>query len=458
MLRMASLFWRTFGLIALLLILSLAAWLWLLQQSQRTPTAIRFASETASLINLTRAGLLSADEAERNLLLAMLDQDEGIRVQAAGPEDQIDGWTQQTQDPPLLQELQRRIPGARLARAVNATPGLWVGFDIDGDAYWLVLDEARLDRHQSPLIVGGWLLAATGLALLGALGISALVQRPLRRLAQRLSAVATGAPVQALPETGPKELVRVHRQFNHMARELNRLDQDRTVALAGISHDLRTPLTRVRLEIEMAPLPETTRAALEQDLGLVEERIGQFIEFAKPQPVGPWEALELPEVIPQIVARLPRPSESPAPSIEVHIEPGLQWCGPRSTLERILHNLLLNAVHHGADETHNAWVTLRARQQDNVLLLEVRDRGPGVGSHDLDRLTRPFERGDAARTGAQGSGLGLAIVRQLARRHGGDLRLSLPQGGGLRVEVWMYSGPPPYPDHGQPPTAIDRIN
>jgi two-component system osmolarity sensor histidine kinase EnvZ len=214
----------------------------------------------------------------------------------------------------------------------------------------------------------------------------------------------------------------------------------------------------VRLEIEMAPLPETTRAALEQDLGLVEERIGQFIEFAKPQPLGPWDALELTEVIPEIVARLPRPAEWPVPSIELQIDPGLQWCGPRSTLERILHNLLLNAVHHGADEAHNAWVSLRAQKQENVLLLEVRDRGPGVGSHDLERLTRPFERGDAARSGAQGSGLGLAIVRQLARRHGGDLRLSLPQGGGLRVVVWIYSGPPPYPDHGKPPTAIDRIN
>ncbi|MFZ9407110.1 MAG: ATP-binding protein [Burkholderiaceae bacterium] len=438
---MPSLFWRNFALIALLLMTSLATWLWLLGHAQRTPAAIRFATETASLINLTRAGLLSASDTERMLLLAMLDQDEGLRVQAAGPTDQIVAWPTDTGHQSLLQELQRRIPSARMARTVNGSEGIWVGFDIDGDPYWLVLDEARLERHQSPLIVGGWLIAATVLALLGALAISAIVQRPLRRLAQGLNAVASGAPVAALAETGPAEIVRVHRQFNQMAQELARLDQDRAVALAGISHDLRTPLTRIRLELEMAPLSDQTRGALDQDLRQIEERIGQFIDFARPESQGPWDALDLSNALTDIVNRIGRSADENPPQIELVIEPGLAWRGPQATLERIVQNLLLNAMLHGTDQEGKATLTLKAQRDGDRVRLDIQDRGPGVSSTDLERLVRPFERGDRARSGANGSGLGLAIVRQLARRHGGDLQLSLPPEGGLCARVWLRDGP-----------------
>lgn len=453
-----SLFLRTFGLIALLLAASLLAWLWLLQQAQIGPGAARFATEAASLINLTRAGLMTASDAERNLLLAMLDQDESIRVLAASPQDRVVAWPSDRGPANLVTELQERIPGVRLAREVNDVAGLWLGFEIDTDPYWLMLGEDRLQRHQSGLVLGGWLLAAAGLSVIGALGISMRVQRPLSRLGQRLGAVAAGEAVALLPESGPQELVRVHRQFNQMARELARLEQDRAVALAGISHDLRTPLARVRLELEMAPLDPEVRRALEEDLNLINQRIGQFIEFARPSPAGPWTPLDLPTVIAQILARIVPTEGSHAPRYELDIPAGLRWSGPLPSLDRILVNLVINAMHHGRDEHGQLELQLSARREGPALVLRVRDHGPGVAATDLERLTRPFERGNESRSGASGSGLGLAIVRQIARRHGGDLCLSLPTDGGLCVHVWLQDGPPPYRDPTWRPSAIDQIN
>lgn len=453
-----TLFFRTFGLIALLLTVSLLSWLWLLQQAQIAPGAARFASEAASLINLTRAGLLAANDAERSLLLDMLDHDERIRVLAASPQDRVSPWPSDRGPRSLAAELQQRIPGVRLAREVNGVEGLWLGFEIDTDPYWLMLSEDRLERHQSGLVLGGWLLVALGLSVIGALGISARVQRPLLRLGHKLRAVAAGEPVDPLPESGPLELVRVHRQFNQMAHELARLEQDRAVALAGISHDLRTPLARVRLELEMAELDPEVRRELEADLNLIDQRIGQFIEFARPLPTGPWTPLDLPVVIPDILARLPLPEGSQPPRYALDIPAGLQWSGPRASLERILMNLVLNAMNHGQNEHGPLELHVGARREGPAIVLKVRDHGPGVSAQDLERLTRPFERGNAARSGAAGSGLGLAIVRQIARRHGGDLRLSLPAGGGLCLHVWLQEGPPPYTDPTWHPSAIDQIN
>lgn len=453
-----SLFLRTFSLIALLLTASLLVWIWLLQQAQVGPGTARFASEAASLINLTRAGLMTANDAERSLLLDMLDQDERIRVLAANPQDRIKPWPPGRGPHNLAGELQQRIPGVRLAREVNGVEGLWLGFEIDADPYWLMLGEDRLERHQSGLVLGGWLLAALALSVAGALGISARIQRPLVRLGQRLRAVAAGEAVAPLPESGPTELVRVHRQFNQMARELTRLEQDRAVALAGISHDLRTPLARVRLELEMAPLDPEVRCALEADLTLIDQRIGQFIEFARPAPAGPWIPLDLPAVIPDIFARLSVPQGRQPPRYKLAIEPGLCWSGPRPSLERILANLVLNALHHGQDASGQVDLELSAHREGTAIVLRIQDQGPGVCVQDLERLTRPFERGNDARSDAAGSGLGLAIVRQIARRHGGDVRLSLPTRGGLGVQVWMQDGPPPYADPTWTPRAIDQIN
>lgn len=453
-----SLFLRTFGLIALLLTASLLSWLWLLHQAQRGPDAARFATEAASLVNLTRAGLMSASEAERSLLLDMLDQDENIRVLAATPQDRVNLWPSDRGPQNLAIELQQRMPGVQLAREVNGVQGVWLGFDIDADPYWLMLGEDRLQRHQSGLVLGGWLLAALALSVVGALGISVRVQRPLLRLGQRLRAVAAGEAVALLPETGPQELVRVHRQFNQMARELARLEQDRAIALAGISHDLRTPLARVRLELEMAPLDPDVRRALEDDLTQIDQRIGQFVEFARPSPAGPWTPLDLPTLIPDILASLPLPEGAGTPQYQLKLPAGLHWSGPRSSVERILSNLVLNALHYGRDALGRVELVVSAHREGAAVVLTVRDRGPGVPAEDLERLVRPFERGNTARSGTAGSGLGLAIVRQIARRHGGDLRLSLPADGGLCLQIWLQDGPPPYADPTWHPSAIDQIN
>ncbi len=453
-----SLFWRTFGLIALLLSGSLLTWMLLQHEAQEQPRTARFAAEAAALIHLTRAGLLTASETERILLLAMLDQDESIRVLAAEDHDRVLPWADALSGQTLLTELKRRFPEARLAREVNGVAGLWIGFDIDTDPYWLLLDPQRWERHRVGLVLGGWALIAAGLALAGALWITRIVHRPLRVLAARLQGIASGQSVAPLPESGPRELRRVHRQFNHMSAELARLDEDRRVALAGISHDLRTPLTRIRLELALAGLPDETRNALDGEIALIETQIDQFIEFARPTPPGPWQPVDLSVLVPQFLARLAWGADELAPDCHLSIPPGTTWAGPPTELQRLLSNLVRNAVRHGASADGQAHLDIAVRAQGPGIVLELRDHGPGLAGEDADRLLRPFERGVRARTGAGGSGLGLAIVSQIARRHGGAVRLTSPGDGGLQVQVSLQNGAPPYSDPLWRPTAIDQIN
>jgi two-component system osmolarity sensor histidine kinase EnvZ len=453
-----SLFWRTFGLIVLLLAASLLTWMQLQHSAQEQPRIARFAAEASSLVHLTRAGLLAASETERALLLDLLDQDEGIRVIAAERDDKILPWDDSIRGRALTRALQARVPDTQIAREVNNLPGLWIGFDIDGDRYWLLLDPQRWERHQDRRVLGGWALIALALALGGALWISRIVHAPLRALALRLQDIALGRPGDPLPESGPRALRRVHRQFNQMAHELARIDEDRRVALAGISHDLRTPLTRLRLELELQPLSPEARDALQRDLELIEAQMGQFIEFARPEPSGPWERIDLSFWVAQAMAESPWDRDEPAPECKIEIAPRSQWAGPPQALVRLLHNLFSNAVRHGASPDGRARLELKAWAEGHGVVLDLRDHGPGVAAGDFDRLVRPFERGSAARTGAHGSGLGLAIVTQIARRYGGGVRLSSPADGGLRIQVWLQHGPPPYKDALWRPTAIDRIN
>ena len=453
-----SLFWRTFGLIVLLLAASLVTWMQMQHSAQEQPRIARFAAEASSLVHLTRAGLLAASETERALLLDLLDQDEGIRVVAAEADDRILPWDDSDRGQALTSALRARVPDTQIAREVNKLPGLWIGFEIDGDRYWLLLDPERWERHQDRRVLGGWALITLGLALGGALWISRIVHAPLRALAERLQDIALGRPVDPLPESGPQALRRVHRQFNQMAQELARIDEDRRVALAGISHDLRTPLTRLRLELELQPLSPQTRDALHRDLELIEAQMSQFIEFARPVPSGPWDRIDVSDWVARALAECPWDPEEPAPQCDIDIAPQTKWAGPPEPLVRLLHNLFSNAVRHGASPDGRARLAIKAWAEGHGVVLELRDYGPGVTSGDFDRLVRPFERGSGARTGAQGSGLGLAIVMQIARRYGGGLRLSSPADGGLRIHVWLQNGPPPYKDPIWRPTAIDRIN
>ncbi|MCX7149673.1 MAG: HAMP domain-containing protein, partial [Rhodocyclales bacterium] len=278
-----SLLWRTFLLVALLMMLSVAAWFAIFRAYEREPRARQLAQTLVSVVNLTRAALISARPEARRGLLRELSDREGIHIYPADAEDRIEPLP----DRPFLQRVEELIqeqmgPETRLTLEREGERALFVNFHIDDSdegGFWLALPRERIER-VFPLGWLGWGVAALLLSLVGAWVIVFRITRPLKALQQAARKVGAGDTPPRLDETGPTELATVARAFNQMSADLARIDQDRALILAGISHDLRTPLTRLRMGIEMAG-DEGLREGMTADVEEMDKTIGQFLDFAR---------------------------------------------------------------------------------------------------------------------------------------------------------------------------------
>ncbi len=437
-----SLFWRTFLLLALLIGSSLGVTLGVARLLDRVPPAQRLAWEVASVVNLTRSALVSAEPDRRPDLIDQIAREEEVRVLPKEADDRIDdgatGARLRALEPRLRQLLGA---GTRVAARVNGVDAVWISFEIDGDDYWLILPRARVERQFGPGI-GLLGLIAAGLSLLGALLISRLVNRPLADLSRAIARLARGEAPAPLADQGPTEIAALNRRFNRLARDLARLDADRSLALAGISHDIRGPLARLRMEIELADLSAAQRASMAEDIERIDLIVGQFIQYAR---IGEPPRAERVDVA-ALLAGLDQTYRAALDegTLRLQVDPGnaRHWIGDPTDLQRAVGNLIDNSMRYGrAAPGEPARVALRARRTADGLSIEVRDHGPGVPEADLERLLQPFVRIDSARSDRGGSGLGLAIVERLARRYGGGLKLANAADGGLTASLAL-------PDYG----------
>ena len=440
-----SLFWRTFLLIGGLIVFSLAASLQFVRSFERVPPEQRLAWEISSVVNLTRSALISSQGERRWQLLDELAREEDVRVAPLEPGDRIRPLPGGDAAQRLQQRLEAMLgPGTRTAGAVNDEPGLWVSFDIDEDHYWLAMSQDRWTRQFGP---PWWLIASLAIlvSMLGALAISRLVNRPLAALASAIGRVSSGAPAAPLPEDGPSEIAALNRHFNRMASDLAELEADRALALAGISHDLRTPLTRLRMEIELSGLDDAEKESMSSDIERIDAIVGKFVEYARSgsgeRSPGTIVDVDVAAAIDGLGSGWRPRIEAGEMQLELDVPAGLHWRGDPLDLARIVANLVENAARHGRDDGSTARISLRARRDGRTLALEVADRGPGVPDDQLERLLRPFARVGDERSDRGGSGLGLAIVQRLAHRHGGRCTLHQREGGGLLVRVLLPDAP-----------------
>ncbi len=312
--------------------------------------------------------------------------------------------------------------------------GIWVSFAIDADEYWLVIDRDPLARAVGTQWIG-WAVIAAIASLLAAAAITRFVTRPLARLSEAARTLGAGGAPEPLPEAGPAEIATVNASFNRMVADLARSERDRAVLLAGISHDLRTPLTRMRLEVELSDLPAQARANLVGDLEQMDGIVAQFLDYARSEPARPKTRVDLAALLEQAIAgsRLDRDDTV---RITRQLEAGIAVDALETELARALANLLGNADRYGRDpDSGRLDLSLRLARSDRQAVIEVADRGRGVAPDRLQDLLRPFVRGEDARTGAAGAGLGLAIVDRVARLHGGRLQLGLNEPNGLRATL-----------------------
>ena len=434
--RSISLFWRTFILLAALLLVSILAWLQTLRMFELEPRAVQTAQQIASLVNLSRAALIHADAIARVSLIKTMTEQEGVRIVPREPDDTFQPFGEDTLGRRMASELVARLgPGTVVASSMNGEAGLWVGFTIDEDVYWLRTDRTRLNPPAGTTWIT-WLVVATALSLAGATLIARLVNRPLKDLSRAASRVRQGDFAgSALNEsTTTGEIRQVNIEFNRMARQLAQVEQDRAVMLAGISHDLRTPLSRLRLETELSVSDPSAREHMASDIVQVDAIIDKFMDYARPDQIV-LEQVDLAEVTRRCVYAV---KDHEALRCVIDIPPGLRVQADAVELVRVISNLLENAMRYGRSaDTGVAEVEVSARAHQHWVLLEVRDHGQGVEPAMLAHLTKAFFRGDSARTSATGAGLGLAIVEKNIQRMGGAIQLVNRSSGGLAARIQL---------------------
>lgn len=297
--------------------------------------------------------------------------------------------------------------------------------------YWLVLPGNRI-HVLFPLDLLIWVALGLIIAFIGAYLVVFRLNRQLHRVLEAARSIGRGEAPGTLQETGPEEIRDLSRGFNQMADGLQKLDSERRLMLAGISHDLRTPLTRLRIGIELAA--NGGEAALSRgmihDIEEMDSILMQFLDYVRDG------SEELPQFADfnQIVFDVCHRYNVSGNHIKTKLDEFPGFTFRKLVMRRMISNLIDNAVRHGGKE-----IEVRTRKQKDRIVLEVMDRGPGIRNVSPSEVIKPFVRDDSSRGEQISAGLGLTIADRIARMHGGELHLANRDGGGLVATVKIAS-------------------
>jgi signal transduction histidine kinase len=340
----------------------------------------------------------------------------------------------------LQTRLRDRLGEARRVAVMAAGPG--AGADELPDTILIALtlrdgqvllaehhypDDPRIapSRHL-PLLTGYFLV----IALLALLALGWAV-RPLRRLARAADALGRDLGGAPLPETGPREVRQAAHAFNTMQNRLASFLEDRLRILAAVSHDLKSPITRLKMRAELLP-DAGQRDKILGDLEDMETMIGATLDFLRGEA---RQEAGVPVDVNALLSTLRDDFEALGGSVRISGQATRPLIARPQALKRCLANLLDNAQRYGGG------ASLAVQDGPHELVLSIDDSGPGLPEADLERMFEPFRRGEASRSRATGgTGLGLAIARNLARAHGGEVSLTNRPEGGLRATVRLPRG------------------
>lgn len=422
---------RAFLLMVVLIFVSLLSAFLLFGHAEQEPRTRQTAQLVVSVVNLTRAAVMSAAPEWRGALFSELAEAEGLRVQPADADEVLDPLPAHSPEMQLMVEKVRAVLGAetRFAAQRNGVPALWVSFFIGHEEFWLALPLERIEHPVSQVLLL-WGVVVVVLALLGAYFIARQVARPLKRLAQAARQIGRGETPESLPEQGAQEVVAVSHAFNQMSADLAANERERALVLAGISHDLRTPLTRVRIAAELSD-DALLRDGLVSDVEQMDTVIAQFLDYARLDENESSVVTDVHNLASEVVQRF----VSSAKSIHLELQSIPEFSVRPLLLKRALSNLLDNAIKYGSGE-----ITVQLYCEADKVILAVLDRGISIPQSQHDAVKRPFIRLNAARSDVSGSGLGLAIVERAAKLHHGEFRLEEREGGGLAARLILPAG------------------
>ena len=425
-----SLLGRTALIIGGTLLLSQLAAFKLFQLYYQGPLVQQIAGLAVSQIRTVGLSIAKLKDDARDEFLDELEEKEGIRVlfdndsvlPSKLPEDRV-----------LLNfaaEVRKQLGGS-IEFFVQPKSGraLWVKLPVGSDKAWIGIPRSQIELG----FPWAWLALALGAALVALIAATLLIRRvnqPLRQLAAAASVMGKGDYPEPINETGPSEVKQVASSFNQMLADVKALDQERAVLLAGISHDLRTPLARMRLATEMLSVDADLKQDMAQDIDEMDAIVKQFLDFARVADEEPAAPTDINELVADIASHY----NHRAIDIKINLEK-IELLALRPTnMRRALTNLIENAIKYG-----QAPIEIRTGKQNEFAFVSVRDHGPGIPEADRERLLRPFTRLTEARSGPSGAGLGLAIVDRIAKLHGGEVVLTTPEGGGLEARIYVVT-------------------
>ena len=393
------------------------------------PLGRRSADDLAGLMVLSAQTWAELPPQTRPAFETELMRSHALALRAEPPGPAHDSW-----HPPyfdlLEQALAQRTGAPRHLSREQFDSGTWYWASVPsgGGTLSVGISATRIDSQPLTALLAALLI---GLLLAGvvALWLARRLTRPLARLEAASALIGQGASPALLPETGPREMAALSRRFNAMAQQVRELMNARTTLLAGVSHDLRTPLARLRLALEMlkdSPTPGLIER-MERDIGQMDQLIGHALDLARGLTPETPRQTELQAYLTQIGAEfttMATPIQVSSPVITLPLA-----C---TALQRALGNLLQNAQRYAPDQMIELVAELRA----NGVRIGVLDRGPGIAPDQIDAVFQPFHRLEPSRSPVTGGfGLGLAIVRELARVNGWRVQLQPRPGGGL--QAWI---------------------
>ena len=325
-------------------------------------------------------------------------------------------------------------PDTEVRVRVQSPPALWVRAPSLGQDWLKVPLYPYPLRGQRIWSVLGWFLGIGLLSTAAAWIFVMQLNAPLKRLVFAARQFGQGRSVRLPVSDTPSEMTEVYRAFNQMADDIERGARERELMLAGVSHDLRTPLTRLRLSLELMSSDAELTEDMIRDVEDMNAILDQFLAFIRDGRDEKPEPCDLAALVREVVT----PYNQHEEQVHLYLEPLPQFPLRRVSIKRLLANLLDNALRYGGQSVEVV-TSLAGDESAPYVVLSVLDRGPGIAPEEMGEIFNPFIRGDRAR-GGKGTGLGLAIVKRIAALHGGSVELRNRTGGGLEARICLPLG------------------
>jgi len=430
-----SLLTRLSLIIAILLITTQLVSLKIFDVYEREPRAEALALEISTIVNFTKASMAASATNKRIQLLNELSTMGNVRIYPAHFFEKIEPIPEDPFLQLVIQKIIQKLPLGTLV-AINhfSVEGIWVSFELNNELFWVVMPRTIVDR-PFPWHWVGWGTIIALIALIASYITTERINRRLNRLIQAAESVRKGLSPKNLPHDNLAEFSDLNTAFNEMLNNLKKASQERKFLLASVSHDIRTPLTRLRIASEM--LPEDSHVlknSMEEDILEINNILNQFLDFTRGFEDEPKIPVNLGKFLKNIQIKHLRMGQKftlRKKNIKTDIPKTLFIDLRPLAFQRCLDNLINNAFFYAKGK-----VVLEATLKEESFTISVIDDGPGIPDKELARLLKPFERLDEARGNKGGCGLGLSIADRIVKAHEGKLELiSNKKNKGLEAKI-----------------------